>query len=81
MKHYVTTTDGEVYAAKNALEFVQKLKDSSRMAQDLTINQFMRDVAQRAEQDTGFKIKHHNAEAFLASLLHAGLVKETQSAD
>lgn len=77
MKTYITTDDGQVYSAKDALDFVKQLKESSRTAQGLTLNQFMRETAQRAADGTGFKIANRNAEQFLASLLHAGLVKES----
>jgi hypothetical protein len=75
-KVYVTTDDGERYSAANPLDFVKKLKDTSRTARHITLNQFMRDVAERAEQATGFKVSHRSAKAFLGDLVRAGLVKE-----
>lgn len=74
-KRYVTD-DGEKYVAKNALDFVKQLKDSSRTAQHITLNQFMREAAARAEQATGFKINHKTATGFVRGLIEAGLVKE-----
>lgn len=81
MRTFITTSDGEVYKAEDALDFVQQLKDSSRMAEGLTLNQFMREVAQRAEQDTGFRIRTHCVGDFLDDLLAAGLVKEQVTAE
>lgn len=75
---YVTTDDGQRYAAKSPLAFVQQLKDSSRTAQHITLNQFMREAAARAQQTTGFKINHRSAKGFLESLLAAGLVKQEE---
>ena len=77
-KIYVTTDDGQRYAAKTPLDFVQQLKDSSRTARHITLNQFMREAAERAQHATGFKISSRSAKAFLAGLLAAGLVKEMQ---
>lgn len=76
---YVTTDDGERYTAKTPLDFVQQLKDSSRTARHITLNQFMRDAAARAEQATGFKINTRSAKGFLEGLMAAGLVKEAQA--
>ena len=80
MAQYVTTADGEMFTAASPMEFVKLLKDSSRTAQGLTLNQFMRETAQRAQDGTGFKIRTRNADQFLADLLHAGLVKEVTDA-
>jgi hypothetical protein len=80
-KIYVTTDDGQRYEAKTALDFVQQLKDSSRTARHITINQFMREMADRAQSMTGFKINVRSAKGFLESLIVAGLVKEVQAAD
>jgi hypothetical protein len=81
MRTFVTASDGEVYKAEGALDFVQQLKDSSRMAEGLTLNQFMREVAQRAEQDTGYRIRAHCVGDFMDDLLTAGLVKEQAAAE
>ncbi len=80
MKTYITTTDGQAYHVADALDFVVQLKESSHTGAGLTLNQFMRETAKRAAQDTGFTINPRNAETFLASLLHAGLVKEQVAA-
>lgn len=78
LKTYMTTTDGETYSAKSPLDFVQQLKDTSQTARHITLNQFMRETAERAQQATGFKVSHRSAKAFLEGLLAAGLVKEVQ---
>jgi hypothetical protein len=80
-KTYVTTTDGEQYHAANALDFVKQLKDSSMTSVGLTLNQFMRETAKRAEDATGFKVRHQHSSIFLEDLLRAGLVKEVQAAE
>lgn len=78
LRTYVTD-DGETYTVKSPLDFVQQLKDTSRTARHITMNQFMRETAARAAQATGFKISARSAKAFLEGLLAAGLVKEKQN--
>lgn len=81
MKTYVTTSDGEQYQAKSPIDFVKQLKDSSRMAQGQTLNQFMRDTAHRAHDATGFRVRHYHSSVFLEDLLRSGLVKEAQGVE
>ena len=75
LKTYVTTDDGETFVCKNAMDFVKQLKDTSRASGEITLNQFMRETAARAQQSTGFKIEYRNVQGFLEGLLKAGLVK------
>ena len=79
LRTYVTTDDGEAYTCKTPLDFVQQLKDSSRTARHITMNQFMREAAARAEQATGFRVSARSAKAFLEGLMAAGLVKEQKN--
>lgn len=81
MRVFMTVSDGEIYHAKDAVEFVQRFKDSSRFGVDLSLNKFMREVAERVKRETGHNVNGHSARQFLAGLIAAGLVKEKHNVD
>ena len=67
---------GMVFRAATAEELVEQMRESSEEAFDDPIPEFMRDVADQYESDSGDIIRTTTPEAFIADLISAGYMRE-----
>jgi hypothetical protein len=76
----VVTNDGLELTAKNAVELVTMLHSAS-YSQSETDEDWMKETAERTEEQTNNKVRTSNAAVFIHDLIQLGLLKKLDERD
>ena len=74
------TNDGARFVAKDSEQLIALLREASHTPSK-SQEEFMRDVAQRVQLQTGTRIGTDNVNMFLAGLVLAGLVRQVYNGE
>lgn len=66
--------DGDTITAKTNKEFVQKLNESSLFGRRRSLDEFIKETAERCKVQTGSKVRTTNIDIFVKDLVKAGFV-------